>query len=176
MTEPRYHPEARGLAFNVKDRCHYQHDQRGDDTQRDIAYRRAQRAWWHDARDLAIRHGFDDIGCCGRSGGWAFPVPVADPSDARTDPDGWAETLARVEALGADIDNAMHPAALAERFTAALDDVIADDAEDIAARNAIAIAEREALAILREVASNDVACTQLRERARDVLAVLDPEA
>ena len=119
--KPTYHPEARGLAFNVKDRTCYGHDDRGGDAQRERAYNRAQRAWWHDAKALAQRHGFDDIGACGRSGGWAFPIPAVDPSDAD------AETLARVEALGADIADMMAPIVLANRFTAALDEVMAED-------------------------------------------------
>ena len=121
---PTYHPEAQGLAFNVK-RYSRVADDRGTPWQRDSAYERAQQLWWADAKRAAIYHGFDDIGACGRSGGWAFPIPAVDPSDARTDPDGFAETLARVEALGDDIAEMMRE--VDERFTAALDEVMAED-------------------------------------------------
>lgn len=115
---PTYHPEARGLAFNVKRRSRVA-DGRGTDAQRFLAYDRAQYTWWTDAKQAAIRHGFDDIGACGRSGGWAFPIPAVDPITADS------ETLARVEALGDALGEMMRE--VDDRFTAALDEVMAED-------------------------------------------------
>lgn len=147
---PTYHPEARGLAFNVKVR-HALRDDRGDAAQRERAYDRAQHTWWEDARQAAIRHGFEDIGACGRSGGWAFPIPAVDPSDADTDPDGFAAALARVEALGDDITAMLRE--VDARFTVALGEVLAED-----------FAEEEHLS----------ACeVQLAERMRTERALID---
>lgn len=182
-TEPSYHPEACGLAINVKDRTRYDHDRRGDDAQRTFAYQQAQRGWWRDAKELAIRHGFDDIGCCGRSGGWAFPIPVIDPGDERTDPDGYAEQVKRAEALAGDIADMMMPIALAERFTAELDIVLAEDAEldrrlQLHQRNA----ERydRGVAMLAQLARDVIACDTTSEfiaqHAMEALALLEPEA
>lgn len=114
---PSYHPEAQGLAFNVK--SYSVRDDRGTPWQRDSAYERMQQLWWADAKRAAIRHGFDDIGACGRSGGWAFPIPAVDPS-AMDDGE-----LARVRALGEEIAEMLGE--VNERFTAALDEVIAED-------------------------------------------------
>lgn len=122
--KPSYHPEARGLALNVKVR-HALRDDRGTPWQRDSAYELAQRLWWAHAKQAAIRHGFDDIGACGRNGGWAFPIPAVHPSDMDADPDGFAAALARVEALGEELHRMLRE--VDDRFTAALDEVIAED-------------------------------------------------
>ena len=148
--KPTYHPEARGLAFNVKHRTALR-DMRGDAAQRDSAYEQAQRLWWDDAKAAAIRHGFEDIGACGRSGGWAFPIPAVHPSDADTDPDGFAAALARVEALGEELHRMLRE--VDDRFTAALDEVITED-----------FAEGERLSACEE---------QLAERMRTERALID---
>lgn len=121
-----YHRDANGLAFNVK--CYSPlADDRGTPWQRDSAYERAQQLWWDDAKRAARSHGFDDIGCCGRSGGWAYPIPAVNPYGIDSDPDGLAADIARAEALADDLEHMLRE--LDERFTAALTEVIEEDAD-----------------------------------------------
>lgn len=170
--KPQYHPDADGYAFNVKSHSRLR-DDRGTPWQRDSAYERAQQDWWAEARDAAIGRGFTDVHAVGRSGGWLVPTrddKAIDPADAIHDPDGFATSMVQLEALGEELGRMMQT--LDERFTAALDIVIAEDEFETGNAKAEAAAERELRDIAREVASNDMACALLRQRARVALATL----
>ena len=178
---PQYHSDIRGFAFNVKDYTQYSRDMRGTASQREAAYQLAQRRWWADAKAAAIRHGFEDIGACGRSGGWAYPVPVIKPSTRDTDPDGFADDLRRLEALGADLATMMSERD--ERFTAALDEVIDEDlAADAEAERAAAatMARTAAIDKLIELATHTAErpgatiTLHMAKLASDALGVLQP--
>ena len=167
--KPAYHPDADGYAFNVKSHSRLR-DERGTPWQRDIAYEVAQRAWWADAKAAAIGRGFTDVHAVGRSGGWL--VPTRDDKPVDPDPAAHEDDVAMVqlEALGEELGRMMQT--LDERFTAALDIVIAEDEFETGNAKAEAAAERELRDIAREVASNDMACALLRQRARVALATL----
>ena len=170
--KPAYHPDADGLTFNVKSHSHLR-DDRGTPWQRDIAYEAAQRVWWADAKAAAIGRGFTDVHAVGRSGGWLVPLrydKAINPADAIHDPDGFATSMVQLEALGEELGRMMQT--LDERFTAALDIVIAEDAFEQENKAAMDHAKRELRDIAREVASNDMACALLRQRARAALATL----
>ena len=171
--KPQYHPDADGLTFNVKSHARVR-DERGTPWQRDRAYEQAQRGWWADAKAAAIGRGFADVSAVGRSGGWLVPIDTdgkpVDPTDAIHDPDSFATSMVQLEALGEELGRMMQT--LDERFTTALDIVIAEDAFEQENKAAMDHAERELRDIAREVASNDMACALLRQRARVALATL----
>lgn len=170
--KPAYHPDADGLAFNVKSYSRLL-DERGTAWQRDSAYEAALQGWWADAKAAAIGRGFTDVHAVGRSGGWLVPTcdgKAIDPADAIPDPDGFAVSMVQLEALGEELGRMMQT--LDKRFTAALDIVIAEDHFEQENTAAMAKAERELRDIARDVASNDIACPSLRQRARVALATL----
>lgn len=170
--KPAYHPDADGLTFNVKSHARVR-DERGTPWQRDSAYEQAQATWWADARIAAQARGFDSIHAVGRSGGWLVPTrdgEAINPADAIHDPDGFATSMVQLEALGEELGRMMQT--LDERFTAALDIVIAEDAFEQENKATMDHAKRELRDIAREVASNDMACALLRQRARVALATL----
>jgi alkylhydroperoxidase/carboxymuconolactone decarboxylase family protein YurZ len=156
-------------AFNVKSH-RLLRDERGTGQQRERAYDRAQEQWWRDAADAARGRGFTDVQSEGRSGGWLVPIPAVDPADAIHDPDGFAVAMVQLEALGEQLGRMMQT--LDERFTAALDEIIAEDDFEQENERAMAFAERELRAIARDVACNDVACPLLRQRAKLALLTL----
>ena len=71
-----YHDDARGLAINVKVR----HLSAGSGSEEQIqrAWDEAQACWWSAARDIAKRHGFQDVYSAGRQGGWLYTAPLPD--------------------------------------------------------------------------------------------------
>ena len=118
---PTYHPEARGLAFNVK--CPLLRDMRGTAGQRSRAYDRAQELWWEDAKQLAIAHGFDDVCQVGRSGGWLAPVTAGACIHPEED-----HEFDRLNTFGDALAEMMGEAN--ERFTAELDAVMTEEARE----------------------------------------------
>ena len=176
-TEPSYHPEAGALSFNVKTLGLSWADG-GTDDQREVAWELAQRQWWSDAKLLAIKHGFTDVECHGRSGGWLTPVPGIGPCDADTDPDDCsADDLARIRAFGVELDDLFNQAP--EYFNRALTDVLVHDANreiEEAAAVARNVARDEAftklIALANAVAGCDTTSDCLKRQARDALALL----
>lgn len=121
---PSYHPDADALAFNVKTHG-LRWAEGGDDRQREAAWEQALQHWWMDAKQLAIKHGFQNVYAYGRSGGWLVPVPGVDPDDESIDPHGYSEALARIRAFGEELNALFNQAP--EYFKNALDEVIAED-------------------------------------------------
>ena len=175
-TEPSYHPDADALSFNVKT-LGLRWADGGTDAQREFAWELAQQCWWHDAKLLAIKHGFTDVECHGRSGGWLTPVPGVDPRDADTDPNGFAADMVRIRAFGKELDKLFNEAP--SYFDSALTDVLVRDVDretEEAAATARNVARGEAftklIALANAVAGCDTTSDYLKRQARDALALL----
>lgn len=121
-TEPSYYREARALAFNVKTHG-LRWAEGGDDRQREAAWETALQCWWMDAKQLAIKHGFQNVYAYGRSGGWLAPVPGVDPDYESIDPDGYAADMVRIRAFGEELSALFNQAP--EYFNSALTDELA---------------------------------------------------
>lgn len=119
---PSYHPDADALAFNVKT-YGLRWAEGGDDRQREAAWEQALQHWWTDAKQLAIKHGFQNVYAYGRSGGWLVPVPGVDPDDESIDPHGYSEAMARIRAFGEELSALFNQAP--EYFNSALTDELA---------------------------------------------------
>lgn len=179
-TEPSYHPDAGALSFNVKTLGLSWADG-GTDDQREVAWELAQRQWWSDAKLLAIKHGFTDVECHGRSGGWLTPVPGIyscdadpDPCDTDPDPDGFAADMVRIRAFGVELNALFNQAP--EYFNRVLTDVLARDADreiEEAAAVARNVARGEAftklIALANAVTDCDTTSDCLKRQARDAL-------
>ena len=173
---PQYHPDADGMAFNVKDRTLYHRDLRGTEEQRNAAYERAQQLWWAEAKDKAIELGFSDVQSAGRSGGWL--VPILDGEVVHVPPT--SAELFKLEELGTVLDAMMH--GTEDRFIAELQDVLDFDAEEAEAdaaamRASIRYAQGiEALTQLaRDVTNCDTTSGTIKRQALAALALLEPE-
>lgn len=151
-----------GYAFNVKSHSPLR-DERGHPAQRDRAYYRAQELWWRDAEAAAQGRGFTEVQSDGRSGGWL--VPVRNGNAITEDDDSvWHVCLS---ALGEELGRMMQT--LDERFTAALDEIMAEDAFEQDNQRAMAAAERDLRDIARAVAHSH---GPLAERAKLALLTL----
>lgn len=154
---PSYHPDADALAFNVKTHG-LRWAEGGDDRQREAAWEQALQHWWMDAKQLAIKHGFQNVYAYGRSGGWLAPVPGVDPDDESIDPDGYAADMVRIRAFGEELSALFNQAP--EYFKNALDAVIAEDEADAAEANYHTIREE------RRTETADTLIAAVREYVR----------
>lgn len=174
-TEPSYHPDADALSFNVKT-LGLRWAEGGTERQRDAAWILAQHCWWADAKALAVKYGFETVHTHGRSGGWLTPYPGINPADASTDPDGFAEDLARIRCFGEALGELFNQ--VPEYFQSALNEALAHD-EAVLARKAEAEArarrEAEGLAKLTELAhavrNCDTTSATIKKLANDALAL-----
>jgi hypothetical protein len=167
---PQYHPDADGMAFNVKDRCLYRRDLRGTEEQRNAAYERAQQFWWVEAKDKAIALGFSDIYSTGRSGGWL--VPQLDGEVVHVPPT--SAELFKLEELGTVLDAMMH--GTEDRFIAELQEVLDFDTEEEAIRadtTAAKARRKQGIDALTQLARDVLACDTtsgcLKTQARTAL-------
>lgn len=175
---PQYHPEADGMAFNVKDRCLYRRDLRGTEAQRNATRRTnaRKRDWWREAKAKAIELGFSDVHSAGRSGGWL--VPQLDGEVVHVPPT--STELFKLEELGTVLDAMMH--GTEDRFIAELQDVLDEDeaeaAEDAAALRA-SIRHTQGIEALtqlaRDVTNCDTTSGTIKRQALAALALLEPE-
>lgn len=169
-TEPFYYPDAGALSFNVKTLgTHW--PEGGTDAQRQEAWEVAQQCWWHDAKLLAIKHGFTDVECHGRSDGWLTPVPGVMPAEQNAN---FAADLARIRAFGADLSALFNEAP--RYFESVLTDVLV---RDVDAQEAVT-ARDQAIAKLIELATHTaerpgaMITLHMAKLASDALEVLQP--
>lgn len=140
-----YHSDARGLVFNVKVRK--LPDVPGaTEEQCERAYEDTGERWWNEAREIAKRHGFDDIYSCGRSSGYAYPTIGRHAVTADTLADD-KELRARFEAFGEELGELLKFAPTMYRNN--LEQIIGDDAE-------AASEDADAIALIRDIAATAV--------------------
>jgi hypothetical protein len=130
MKIANYHREAKGPTICVK--CYnwdkdVPADAHGTGEQQRRAYDDTVSAWWDGAKEIAKRHGFNDVYSTGRMGGWLFTDPMPQPADDDSEPEYPAAFLAELET---------HLKRAPEMFADTLAGIIEDDATEAEARAA----------------------------------------